>query len=48
MSNKDMKFAYFFIHDQIDTDDWNNIPIPLVDAIVTVKKGFTNVENIIV
>ena len=48
MQSKDMKFPYFFIHDQIDTDEWNNIPIPLVDAIITLKKGFTNTENILV
>lgn len=37
-----------FIKDELETHDWNNIPIPLINALETIKKSIKNTENIII
>jgi hypothetical protein len=32
----------------LKTDKWNNIPIPITDAFDTIKKTFSNTENLII
>jgi hypothetical protein len=37
-----------FIKDELECKDWNNIPIPLVNALEIIKKSLKNTENIVI
>ena len=36
-----------FLNHTIRTENWNNIPLPLTDAVELFKKGFENVTSIV-
>jgi hypothetical protein len=37
-----------FIKDELECNEWNNIPIPLVNALEIIKKSLKNTENIVI
>ena len=43
-----MRFPYYFLNSELKTEKWNNIPIPITDAFDTIKKTFSNTENLII
>ena len=40
-----LKPPSFFL-DEIHNEEWNNIPIPLVDGIATIKTSLLNLEHL--
>lgn len=43
-----LRLPYTFINTELNTDGWNNIPIPIVQSYETIKETFHNVENIFI
>jgi hypothetical protein len=41
-----LQLPSLFIDEEIKCWDWNNIPIPLVDAVSSLKKAMINSENL--
>jgi len=37
----------FFLDREVECENWNNIPLPLVDAVNTLKRSFFNMENLL-
>ena len=48
IENFSTQLPSFFIKDTLDSDQWKNIPIPLISAIDTIKRSLINTENILV
>ena len=43
-----LELPSFFLEQEINVEDWKNIPFPLVDAINIIKKALTNTENLVI
>ena len=48
MSNPKFELPQFFINSEIKNEEWKNIPIPLNDAVTTMKKSILNLESVLV
>ena len=48
MNLPELRLPFTFINSELSTDGWNNIPIPVVEAIEIIKETFHNTENIFV
>ena len=48
MNQPELRLPYTFISNELSTEGWNNIPIPIVEALEIVKETFHNTENIFI
>lgn len=44
----ELRLPFTYISNELSTDGWNNIPIPIVEALEIVKETFHNTENIFI
>lgn len=35
------------MHSEVKSEEWNNIPIPLTNAVNTIKRAITNIETVL-
>jgi len=48
VNDENLRLPSFFLNDQIKSDEWKNIPIPVVEALEIMKQTFFNLENLFI
>ena len=47
-NDSNMKLPHIYLHEAVKIKGCNNIPLPLVQAIIDIKQAFVNSDNVIV